>query len=100
MTNDIHTLLDLANCVVENTRIELLEYLQDETIPLIIRADILKESRCFGIIGNVSKDILPEKLKSRYIFDVDDVMELISRGIDCYDLLEYMVLHTYKAIKP
>lgn len=99
MVNDIHTILCLTNCVIENANTELLEYLRDDSIPLIIRADILNES---GHLGKTATEVptylVPKELQSKNTFDVQDVIELISKDIDCYNLLEYMVFYLYRIV--
>lgn len=98
--NDIHILLQSTNHIIRNTREELIKILQNSAIPLIIRADILNEAEQLsrtGLRRNI-EDIIPKELLSKEIFSIEDVIELISRGVDCYNLLEYMVLGMYKYI--
>ena len=99
MVNDIHTLLCLANCIIENSKTALLEYLRDDSIPLIIRADILNESGCLGKTAiEIPTYLIPKELQSKNAFDIQDVIELISKDIDCYNLLEYMVFYSYRIV--
>lgn len=101
MIDNIHSLVENISNIIKSGRHILFDILRDDSIPLIIRADILleaKELSYTGILNDIPLDIIPGDLLERLSFGLEDVINLISNGMDCYDLLEFMVKNGFTSI--
>lgn len=101
MIDNIHSLLESISNIIKSGRHILFNILNNDDIPLIIRADILSEAKELsytGIRNDIPLDIIPDDLLNRLSFNLRDVINLIADGTDCYDLLEFMVKNGFTSI--